>query len=502
MELIHRCRAGFVWGLVLSPLPAQLGGEVTGDSAQRAAMAGAGMAGAGSALDAAVNPASLGFLFPAAGARASGRFDTDGRLIWAPTTVTTAGGRDYHVGDTLGGGPFLGWAAAIGGDAFVGLSLLPTAGGSASYERVTELNVATANNNGPPWIPARHPVEVQSDVVQLGLEPALAWKPSDTVSLGLGASLRYTTLKLSSATDVDLDELQGVVPGLGGLTWSDLFKQLAATGGRDIDSIQADIDAEADAALHAFLQLGMMVEPSDSSRLSVWYRSPSTANDMDGRVRVDVRADVGQILDVYGLKGVSDFRLSIPSVRFPQEIGTAWMERLGEQDRLHADLVWTDWASSFDGWQASVSDPQGGDLGAMLADGTTEVDLGLRWSDTLRLSLGWEHDLFRRRVVSDPAGIARALLNGPLVTMRCGAGYSDNPVAGAPMAGLMPINTLHVAAGCSFWGRQGGGDWHLAAVVALPQSWTSGDNPVLSDLSGDAYRQANYALVVGYSLAW
>ena len=501
MDLIRAAATGSLSLLLLPSLAAQLGGEVTGDSAQRAAMAGAGMAGAGTAVDAAVNPASLGFLFPDSGPRSRGRFDGIGRLVWSPTTIEAADGREYDLGGTLSGGPFLGYAARVGSQAFLGVSLVPTAGGQAAYDRMTELNVATSNNNGPPWIPAKHEVAIESSLVQLGLEPAFAWKPSDRVSFGLGASLRYTTLSVQSATDVGLDQLKGEVPGLGGLTWEDLFRQLSAAGGRQIDSIQADIDAEADAALHAFLQLGVMLEPDDDTRLSFWYRSPSTSNDLDGDVRVDVTADVGQILDIYGLKGVTDFSLNVPGVRFPQQLGGAWMQRFGDQDRLFADLVWTDWSQTFDGWTATVSDPQGGDIGGMLANGTTTVDLGLDWSDAIRMSLGWEHDLFHRKLATDPEGQTHALINGPLLTWRGGLAYSNNPVSGSPMAGLLPINQLHVASGCTFWGR-GSGDWHLALVVALPQSWTSGDNSVLSDLSGDQFHQANLAVVVGYTLNW
>ncbi len=486
--------------LAAPSLAAQLGGEVTGDSPQRAAMAGAGMAGAGSSVDAAVNPASLGFLFPVRSS--AGRFDGIGRVLWNPTTIDTASGREYSLNGTLGGGPFLGWAAPLGDEFFAGVSLLPTAGGQGSYTRTTDLNIATSNNNGPPWIPAEHEVEMESSLVQLGLEPALAWRASDTVSFGLGASVRYTTISMKSATDVGLDQLQGEVPGLGGLTWEDLFRQLATLGGRDIDSIQADIDAEADADLHAFLQLGVMWQPVEDSRFSLWYRSPSNRSDLDGDVEVDVSADVGQILDLYGLSGTSDFRLQIPGVRFPQQLGLAWMQRLGEQDRMFADVVWTDWSQAFDGWTATVNDPQGGDIGVMLGDGETEVDLGLDWTDTLRLSLGWEHDAFRRKTVAAEDGSTRTLLNGPLVTWRGGLGYSNNPVGGAPMAGLLPINQLHAAGGCSLWGREGSGDWHLALVLALPQSWTAGDNAVLSDLSGDEFSQANVALVVGYGLRW
>ncbi|RMH02828.1 MAG: hypothetical protein D6702_07670 [Planctomycetota bacterium] len=491
----------FALFLLARAVSAQLGGEVTGYSPQTAGLAGAGLAGAASSVDAAVNPASLGFLLPENGRRSGGRFDAIGRLIWAPTSITTADGREYDLGGTFGGGPFLGWACRLGDDAFLGLSLLPTSGGSSAYDRATELNVATANNNGPPWIPARHVVRIETDLAQIGFQPAVAWRADRSLAFGLGASVRYTRIGVLSATDVGLDQLQGEVPGLGGLTWEDLFRQLAAAGGREIDSIQADIDATADAAVHAFLQAGLMFEPSEDARLSLWYRSPSTRRALDGEVEVDVTADVGPILDVYGLDGVTDFALRIPGVRFPQQLGAAWRQALSPRGRFFADLVWTDWSQTFDGWRATVSEPRGGDIGSMLADGTTEVDLGLDWKDSLRFSLGWEWDAFRRSVLPGPDGAPRALISGPLITWRTGVAWANNPVGGSPMAGLLPYNQLHLAGGLSFWGR-GGGDWHLALVWALPQSWTSGRNSVLSDLDGDRYRQANLSLVAGYALTW
>ena len=57
----------FFWVVFSLPIQAQLGGEVTGDSARMASMAGAGLAGGVDLLEASRNPAMLGFIIPGNG---------------------------------------------------------------------------------------------------------------------------------------------------------------------------------------------------------------------------------------------------------------------------------------------------------------------------------------------------------------------------------------------------------------------------------------------------
>ncbi|MCH2112906.1 MAG: outer membrane protein transport protein [Planctomycetes bacterium] len=484
--------------LLHSSLHAQLGGEVTGDTAQRAAMAGAGMASGTNLLDSAVNPAMLSFLPSQAS-----RFESVGRAVWMPTKITTAEGDTLSLGNTLSGGPWLGYAGELGDDWSWAVSLVPTGGGQGAVTRRTHLNIATDPEVGPPWFPAPHDVEVSTRLLQLGIQPALSWKVHSDFSLGLGASLRATQIDMKSATDVLISSLTGEVPGLPGTTWSDLFEQLLAAGGRpEIDSIQADMDASASAPLHAFLQLGGMWQVDDDSRFSFWYRSPSTRQSLKGSVDVDVGADIGAILDFYELDSADSFDLEIANVIFPQQLGIAWMQEVGPSDRLFFDAAWTDWSSSFDGWLAKVTGGEG-DLGVMLGGGEgTEIDMNMEWTDTVRLSMGYEYDLFIVSEVRDTLGRLRSVAHGSPMTLRFGLGHANNPIQGSATTGLTPFNSLHLGAGCSWWGGPNDGDWHFGFTVALPQEWHSGPNKVLSDFSGDSYEQSVWSLALGWSAPW
>ena len=168
------------------------------------------------------------------------------------------------------------------------------------------------------------------------------------------------------------------------------------------------------------------------------------------------------------------------------QVGFSAVRYLPERrERITADIVWTGWGSAFQGWTATLSNPSTEDLGSMLGgDGSTTLDLDMNWRDAFSLSMAWEKDL--------------TLLH----TFRTGVGWSQNPVGGSPLPGLVPFDRLHFGLGFSRRGKTDGGDWHCSFVAALPETWTTGSNAVLSDFSGDRYTQADYALVVGWSRTW
>ena len=495
MSFFSKAAKFFFSGLLLtSSLSAQLGGEITGDPAQRAGMAGAGMASAGSIFDASTNPAVLG-LQMRGNRRTIGEFA--GRLFWAPVSIETLSGASYRPDGVIGGGPWIGMADRLDSRWAWSLSLMPTGGGAANYNRMTELNVATADPNDPLSGPALHSVEMSTNMMQLALAPSLAWTPRKDLSFGIGASVRYTKLDFLSATDIALEDLKGDASSLGFDTYGDLLDFLFnIQGGRGIDAIQADIAAEAEAAFHSFAHLGVLWSPMRDSRISAWYRSPSSSKSLDGQVTVDVEADIGLINALFDIENSGSFELSIPDVSFPQQLGFALQQSITKHSRINADVVWTDWSKAFDGWTAKVAGSDEG-LGVMVGPGGTEVDMGLRWEDTFRVSLGAEYDFFESQHLRDGNGHLRTLQHGVPWTFRTGIGVSNNPMQGSPTLGLTPYNTLHIGAGFSRWDWKGG-DLHVGVVSALPEPWESGEHAVLTDLDFDTYRQSHWSVVLGY----
>jgi hypothetical protein len=476
-------------------LLAQVAGDLTGASPYSAGMAGAGGAAPAGPLDATRNPALLPWLFASEGR--SRLLDVSVRAIGAEIDARDRHGADLAIEPDAAIGPWLAYAARAGEDVFWSFAVQPIVGGSSSGTRTTQLDIVTRNLDGSGG-PAPHDVRVASELLQVALEPSLGWRAGRAWTFGLGLSLRDTQIELASANAIDLAELNGPIdPGLepifGDISWGELILMLGED--RGVETFQAEFDAEADSSRpQLFLQFGGTWQPADSTRVAFWYRPPSTRADLEGRVDVDLGADLGTFVNAVGEvlgevlledpRSGYDFR--IPGVRLPQQAGVAALRDLGGGRRLHATALWTDWSRTFSGWTAELSNPSNPEFLEYLGgDGSTEVNLDLEWRDSVAVSLGCEQDL------------------GARWTPRAGAAWSRNPVDGSVLTGLAPFNRWHVGAGATRWGRDGGPmDWHLGVVIALPQDYQSGRSEELEDWSFDEIEQWVWSVGIGCVIAW
>lgn len=490
---------------------AQAGGEVTGNSPRTAGLAGAGLAGAVDLTEASHNPAMLGFLL--AGER-SGQVEFSLRGISNPVIGNTLAGDRFTSSDFTGLGPWMGIGFSLPGDFSAGLNVVPTAGGSIHMNRLTQLNIAADESTPGSGVfddPREHMIEIENDIMQVSVDPSFAWTPAPGVSFGIGASFRTTEMALASATEFDLDKMAGATPppldGLGA-TWGEFLKALGDASGRELSHFQVDYSADAEADMLSYLRLGFAWESDTGARFGFWYRPPSTSTDLSGTVDIDLDADLGDIIrQVFGpdASTTSSYDININEIRFPQQIGMAYMMPTTRVDRLHFQAAWTQWSQTFDGWTAVLTGGDNDNFNEMLGgDGSTDFDLDNVWDDSLALSIGWEHDWqwapgpWARQQIAEHGEVKE----GWDATTRLGVGWSSNPVGGSIVPGLMPYNQWHVGAGISLRSAPFGGHWNIGAVVALPQTLKVGENDVLSDLSYDTYRQTNYAVMVGYSRSW
>ncbi|MDP7061803.1 MAG: outer membrane protein transport protein [Planctomycetota bacterium] len=486
--------------LLCSPvLAAQQGGELTGISPISAGTSGAGVAAGESALDASTNPASLMNLFGSKSRHPSAqqRFEFYGRYVDTQTDITDRHGNSIDATHTAAIGPWFAYAELIHPDVAWSIAFQPTLGADFASTRTTDLNIATVNPDGSGG-PMPDDVLMATELMQLALEPSLAWRVDSKWSFGVGLSIRDTSLETSAATELGLSMLQGDIPeGLanvfGDLNWGELIQQLGAE--RGVDSFQGEFTGEADSGLPTtFLKFGGTWQATEQTQVGLWFRPQSTATDMEGSVDVDLSADLGAFVegleDILGEEFLDDPRSSydfeLGSIAFPRQAGMTVAHRFDNQDRFHAKFVWTDWSSTFSDWNVRLSNPSNPEFtGYLGGDGSVEVDLGLNWRDSIVLSAGYEADF------------------GERLTLRGGLGWSNNPVRGSVFSGVAPYNTMHAALGATLWGGpQDLLDWHLALVAALPEKWTSGDNVVLSDLSRDEFDQQVVSVMFGCAMSW
>ena len=480
-------------------LSAQQGAEITGISAQEAGTAGAAVSTGQSLFDASTNPATLLDLFGSRSRHpgAQHRFEILARSINTTTDVSTAGGSALMIDQPGAVGPFFGYASTLSDDVAWSLVFQPTLAADFSTTRLTELQIVTVNPDGTGG-PATSNVPMATELTQLALEPSLAWRASKSLNFGLGLSIRNTDMKSSSAAEVALSDLQGDIPdGLAGifgdLSWGELIAQLGED--RGADSFQATYTGEASSSSPSiYLKFGGTWQANRNTRIGFWYRPQSSATNLEGQVVVDLTDDLGNFVealeDVLSVEllndATSNYDFSLASVAFPQQAGFSMERWMTDTQRLQTKMVWTDWSNAFSDWTVNLSNPSNPEFVDYLGgDGSVDIDLGLKWRDSIAISTGYEIDVH------------------PRVTLRSGIGWSRNPVGGSVLPGVSPYNQWHVAAGASWWaGSEGLADWHLAVVAAIPEKWTAGTNTVLSDLSGDQYDQSVVSVLIAATFAW
>ncbi|MDP6963034.1 MAG: hypothetical protein QGF46_02595 [Planctomycetota bacterium] len=496
-------RRVIVFVLSAAPVFSQQGGEIIGESALSAGTAGASVGAGQSVVDSSSNPATLLSVFE--NSRTKGlksRLDGMLRGVHYNTAVTTNAGEELDINLPIGIGPWFGYAERINDDWAWGLNIQPTVAGDFETTRNTTLNLVTVDPFDPTSPLAESRVYQKSKLLQLGLEPNLSVRLNESWTFGFGASIRHTTLGLSSATEVDFDTLQGdFVLGVG--TWGDFFK---SAGG---EFFQATFDADASSSLpNVFLKLGANYETPAGGRIGMWLRPPSTPTDIEGKIDVDMRDDLGTFINVLEeeletslLQGelLSSYDFSVDGVQFPAQIGLSYSSPLDQVTRWHSKAVFTQWSESMSGWTAKLSNPNNSEFTDYVGgDGSIEIDLGMQWSDSLSISWGFEHDFSFD--ITQPGDAAQKIND---FTFRGGVGWSSNPVGGAALPGLTPYNQLHLALGFSSWSNQIEPlDWHMALVMTAPEKWTAGENVLLSDQSYDQLSQYAYSFMVGASYSF
>ncbi len=494
-----------IFVLTSSPALSQQGGEIIGESPFTAGTAGASVGAGQSVIDASTNPSALVLVFEnQRTVNAKSRFETAIRAVHYNTRINTAMGEDLDISLPMGVGPWLGYASLFDDDLAWGINLQPTVAGDFSATRNTTLNLVTEDPFDPSSPLQETRIEQSSKLLQLALEPNLSFRLNDSWSFGVGASIRNTDLSMMSATEVDFDTLQGDFV-LGGGTWGDFFKD---AGG---DSFQATFAADASSSTPiVFLKLGATYSTPRGNNVGFWLRPRSTSADIEGRVSVDMRDDLGTFINVlednvFGegtlLQGelLSDYDFAVRDVAFPAQAGISFSSTPSDTTRWHSKAVFTQWSKTMTDWTAHLTNASNSEFTDYVGgDGSIDIAMGIQWNDTLALSLGFEHDFS-----TDISGRFKNLSRSNDFTFRAGLGWSTNPVAGAALPGLTPFNKWHLAMGLSSWGNADSAlDTHMALVMTLPETWTAGENELLSDQSYDEFSQFAYSFMVGCSYAF
>lgn len=261
------------------------------------------------------------------------------------------------------------------------------------------------------WVGRYHGID--SHLKTVNINPALAWRATDWLSVGAGFQAQYADGELTNAVDFGTIGFAAGVPG-------------AAPGGQDgFARLKGDDWAYG-------WDAGVLVEPVKGTRLGVSYRS-EIEHELDGDV--DFSGDDAGIATILrGLTGRfvdTDAKLDVTT---PASLSFGVQQDVTPRWALMAEAQWTDW-STFDQLTIKFDNPAED-------DNVTEEE----WEDSWFFALGTTYK------ATDA------------VTLRAGVAYDQSPVKDK-------FRTPRIPDEDRYWLSLGAG-WQPASWIDLDGSFT------------------------------
>jgi len=277
-----------------------------------------------------------------------------------------------------------------------------------------------ATKYSPNWIGRYH--AVKSDILTINVNPALAVKATDRLSIGVGLSVQYIEADLTRAIDFDAGCVgavaKGKLPaGAGGFLLTGCNTPGSGTA-------EGFVKFKADDTSLGF-NLGLLYELSSDTRISVAYRS-RIRHSLDGKADFSTPAatiSTNATTDGTMRALFADDGITVPLV-LPETISFSAYHNLGRVALL-GDITWTGW-SSVPALKIVYDKPTTA-LTGVSAD-------PLFFRDAWRLSLGMNYEVNDR------------------LLLRTGAAFDQSPIKSAErrIAGLPDNNRIWVSAGASY----------------------------------------------------
>ncbi len=326
-------------------------------------VSGLGTAFSGGA--AAAEDASTIFFNPAGMTLLEGQQVLAGMHVIVPSAKFDSDGANNALAGPIGGGnggdggvvkpvPNFFYAANLGTGWSLGLGICAPFGLSTEYDK--------------DWVGRYHGVE--SEVMTININPSVAYRVNDNLSVGAGVSAQYMAANLTSMVDFGLATLGASDPR------SDIYA-----------------DMNADDWGYGF-NLGLLYEFDKNSRIGAAYRSRIT-HKLKGDVDFSLQNQA--YLATFGLAGTAvasfpDQDISA-DLTLPASASLSAYHQFSAEWALMADVTWTEWSSfeelviEFDGALADSVTTENWEDNWRYSIGTTYAP-----SDRLKLRLGLAYD--------------------------------------------------------------------------------------------------------------
>lgn len=343
-------------------------------------VSGLGNAYAGAAASA--EDASTNFFNPAGLTRLTGTQINAGAHIVAPmakfrdsgSVSSLPGspalfGTDGSDGGKVGAAPNLYYATELSDDLRFGLGINAPFGLSTDYS--------------DQWRGRYH--ALKSELITVNINPNLAYKAGDRLSLGFGVNFQYIKAELSNA--IDVGTICAAVAGAG------------ACAGQNLLPLQTDgkQELEGDDWSYGF-NLGLLYEFDEDSRVGFAYRS-KVKQELDGDVAFTVPAGLAAFAPI-----AANFQNTgiTADVELPETASLSLYHKTSERVAVLADVTYTKW-SRFE------------ELRVLRDNGSVLTAQPEQWDNSWRYSLGANYYIH------------------PEWTLRTGIAYDETPIPDASL---------------------------------------------------------------------
>ena len=322
---------------------------------------------------------------------------------------TTMNGTNSSAGDT-GFIPNFYYTTELPNEVFVGVGVNVPFGLATDYDEG--------------WVGRYH--ALRSEISTININPSIAWKATDKVSVGFGISIQYIELELSNNIDSYGACINLAANSQGAFTGADCVN--AGLTGLGIASQDSSVKLDGD-SLELGWNTGILIDVDDKTRIGVAYRS-AVKHNVEGNATYNLDPRLQPFAD--GLTAGSGFNVlqttSLEAVaELPSSFSFSVVSEIAPKWTALFDWTWTGW-NSLD----VITIKQAGGIPGQ------EPTLDLAYANTNRYSAGvnYQHTdklIYRGGLAFDETPIRSAEQTSARIPgndrtwLSLGAGYAPSP---------------------------------------------------------------------------
>ncbi len=309
-----------------------------------------------------------------------------------------------------------------------GLGFYAQGGMGATYPELKH-NIFRAFDNDPRTQDAYVTQEYHSSIAYLKVTPTVAYQLTNQLSAGLALNVGYSMLEMSMPYSIDpMEKMVGQVPGMGGMTFGQLFGGPSASGGLGYDEVTAMADLgdgvtatgfgaklgfqykvneqltfgltytssstltfSGDAVMDMNSQFGDAYERMVAGALMQMGANPATASDAEVQAaQMGVNTNLGN-MGIDMMQGmVSNYDAEI-EFSWPQEFGFGAAYVVNEKLLVAADFKWINWKVAMEKFAMDFSQGDNVNINAMMGSPDINLEMPMNWEDQITFGLGAEY---------------------------------------------------------------------------------------------------------------